>query len=292
MKYLFCDNINNSHSDDSREHWAESEFLSVEAPAARADDVERAEKELKKIESRGKWKEYIPTFSKVTLFIGIILALAVVYEIYVGNTTIAESYKYSPIAFCGAICALALAGGSFLLGRTAGGRPVDENKVRAALKDIDAAEQKLVKSLNVPKNADKVDILKFAYEEKDGRAEVLFMAEYCEMDLFDRDGSLCIFDGSDIFALPKKELTGIKIHDKELLTENWNKSEPQDSDRFRRYGVKPRMGLKYYCSLDVEREGEKYSLLFPAYELDTISRLTELEAPKLPGNSGKKKGKR
>ena len=294
IKYLFCDNISDKHSDDSREHWVESAFLSAEAPENWKDDLEKAEKELSEAGKRKDWQDYLPDITKIALFIAIMLAIAAVYELVVKGSTFAEVFRNHSWYFWGCGAALIAWAALFLLGRTLTDEKRAERKNRAALKQLDDTEQKLIDYLGVPKNAVSTDILRFTYEEKDGKADIMFIAENLDALLFSRDGALCVFDGRDVFAFPKNEMTGIKVIEKELPVGNWNKSEPQESDRFRKYGVRPQFGLRYFCSLETVRGGEKYCLPFPAYELDTLTALTGLSAPKLPSGSpnSKKKGKR
>ena len=66
----------------------------------------------------------------------------------------------------------------------------------------------------------------------------------------------------------------------------WNKEEGPNNKKYRKYGVTlyqtVQMGLSFCCALDLVRDGEPYRLLFPAYELATMQRLTGLFAPELP----------
>jgi len=289
MKYLFCDNISDKHSDDSREHWAESVYIAEEAPEEWSDGVEEAEKALEKIEGKKPIKAYLPALTRYALFVGVILLLAILYEIAGRGTAITEVYKNLPWLFWISGAGFIVSGIAYLLSRSSIGEESGSRKLKQAQDLVETAEKRVVESLNVPRDAIKADILRFTYEEKEDRLDLLFTGEYSEVDLFDRDGALCLFDGTNIYALPKEEMTSIRVIVKEVLVDGWNKPEPEDSEVFVKKGVKPRMGLRYFCALDLERDGEKLSLLFPAYELGRITELTGLEPPRLPGS--KKKGR-
>ena len=291
-RYLFCDDINDKHSDESREHWAESVFLTGEASELLSDDLKSAEAKLDKIRKRRELPDYLPEISKYALFVGIIIALAVIYEIASKGSTVAEVYQGKPWFFWVGCAAFIISGAAFLLNKSFDRKPSDSRKKQAAIQKVGDVGQKVAEYLDVPEDALKADILQFTYESKDEQLKILLMAQLKEMELFARDGDLCVFDGIDVYTLPKEEMKGIRVIDKEILVENWNKPEPQDDERFRKYGVKPNLGLKYCCALEIVREGEKYRLIFPAYELPAVQKLTCLEAPKLPAEGGKKKGKK
>ena len=132
--------------------------------------------------------------------------------------------------------------------------------------------------LDVPFNAYECDVLNFDYLEENGKFEVDGGAFYEECSIFERDEKVCIFHGLKyLYAIPKCEIKGISVTNQEVVMLNWNKDDPAADRKYQAGGVTEDEDLNYFCTMEIEHEGESYGLAFPAYELDAISDVTGME---------------
>ncbi len=207
-------------------------------------------------------------------------------RVWRGGVSFSEGYRSSPFVFWIG-CVLVAAAGAFaladvLLPRLRRGGEAAEN----ARRRYEAAERKVRENAGVPIDAEKAEILIVCYRGDEKHQQVMGAADNTPLDVFMRDGDLCIFDGIDVFAFPRSGMTGLRIVEREFPISGWNKPQPPTQKQYIDCGVtlhgeKP-ASLRFCCALDLSRDGEDYRLLFPAYELPVFARLTGLAAPELP----------
>ena len=153
-----------------------------------------------------------------------------------------------------------------------------------------ALPEEIRSALDLPESGNSLEILELP--GKPGKPSSAFSApaRNREVDCCQREGELCLFDGSRVLALP---LAGAKLSMLEFGVpvdgSTWLRKDRPDSRKYRQYGVLcgngGQIGLSFCCALEVWKDGRGYRLLFPAYELERVSRLTGLNTPALPQES-------
>ncbi|MBR3052981.1 MAG: hypothetical protein IKG59_02505, partial [Firmicutes bacterium] len=156
---------------------------------------------------------------------------------------------------------------------------LESESVQSAISGIEQVEQRIDRHLDIPEEVYTIDIVRFEYDDSEGGLKIPNGGEYKKVKLFSREEDLCIFDGTQIFSFPKREMAGIYVFNRALSMMNWNKDQRPFEKVFRDSGVAGTGSLYYCCSLILNRSGETYCLLFPAYELNVIQKLTGLQAP-------------
>ena len=143
---------------------------------------------------------------------------------------------------------------------------------------IKEAEARMNASIGVPETAPTVDILFFDYKMAAGeirRKDRSFTN--LDMRIFVDADALCLSDTERRFDIPLADIRSLKTVKGDFSLSFWNKSVPCDAGEYRFYGIKKKHSFRYtfstYHVLEVEREGERYGLYFPCYELPTLQEL-------------------
>lgn len=273
MRILFCDN---SDSRDNRP--AEEVFLTQKTPESMTDGLEKAEEEYERIQHKHSFPLALIMLRLLLFMAGALTALRVL--------KLEISYHDQPTLYWVGGCCLLAAGVLYLAEKYLERRKRNNESVRTGLKRVNAAAKTIREYLAVPGSAVKTDILVFSYRGSEDQPKLRGAALNCEVSLFKQNEDICLFDGSNVFSFPKSELTGIRLVNHGIPVLNWNKKDAPSQKRFQKCGVMSRgneiTGLRFFCALDISRSGDTYSLLFPAYELQTLEELTGLTAPELP----------
>ena len=273
MRFLFCDD-----SDSHNSRPAEEVFLTQKTPESLTDRLEKAEEEYEHIQRRHSFPLALMLLRLLLFMVGALIALRVM--------KLEISYYDQPTLYWVGGCCLLAAGVLYLVEKYLERRKRGSESVRAGLERVNAAEKTIRDYLAVPGSAVKTDILAFSYRGSEAQPKLRGAAMNCEVSLFRQNEDVCLFDGSNVFSFPKSELTGIRLVNHGIPALNWNKKDAPSQKRFEKCGVMVRgneiTGLRFYCALDISRSDDIYSLLFPAYELPTVTELTGLTAPELP----------
>jgi hypothetical protein len=155
--------------------------------------------------------------------------------------------------------------------------------------DYEEALKKIVEEayvfLKIPSSAQSTDTFVRLYKIKNGKEKngsSLFQFMNTEHKIFLEDRSLCLADAESVQAIPLENITGIYKVDKRIKFFGWNKAEEYRSDRYKPYQIKQSgfaLTVKNCYALRFHSDfGEDYEILFPAYELDTWTSLTGVEA--------------
>lgn len=139
--------------------------------------------------------------------------------------------------------------------------------------------------LKIPTSAQNTDIFVRLYKIKNGKEKKgssLFQFMNTVHKIFLEDHSLCLADAESVLAIPLKNITGIDKVAQRIKFFGWNKEEDYRSDRYKPYQIKQSgfaLTVKSCYALRFHSDfGEDYEILFPAYELDTWTALTGVEA--------------
>ena len=150
-----------------------------------------------------------------------------------------------------------------------------------------ALQDECMETMGVPANAVDVELFNVDYTNKDGK--IKFHSEFgCEVyntdyKLYVENGNLTIIELPSKFSIPLESITSIKKIDEKISFYFWNKETPYNKGEFAQYKIKYNKNdsvylIKYYYSLEINHNGEEYSLYFPPYELEAVEKLTGLKA--------------
>ena len=150
--------------------------------------------------------------------------------------------------------------------------------------DVEAAKkinEESFAALGIPADAKSIDVFGYAYETKNGKEKKMnIFCDYMTMQfkLFREGDTLCLGDVSGVVGLPLYNATGIYKIKKRVSFMEWNKDERYDKGEYKQYKItcnnagalfiKPVYALRF-------RDGDdEYEIIFPAYELDAVTRAT------------------
>lgn len=284
MKYLFAREDNDCLQEAAG---AESLFCTAEAPQSMAEDLKRAKDTLEKTVSSALPRALL-IIKTISMAVALILVSGIVRAL--AKVTLVQAYHNAPAFFwIGGVAAL-IWFGSVIYERTQVKRLDGDGQLGS---ELESRAESVRSYLNIPEDTDEIDVLSFRFKQDESGLRFCGKAANGPVELYRNGEELCLFDGLRIYSLP---LEGASLHILKLGVPvdgaTWNKDEGPDAKKYRKYGVTlyqtMQLGLSFCCALDIVQGGESYRLLFPAYELDTMQRLTGLPAPKLP-KSGKDK---
>lgn len=142
--------------------------------------------------------------------------------------------------------------------------------------------------LGVPDWAPDADVLLFYYKEKDGEIKVrekgLQRAPYMNpaFKVFVDKERLYLVNLETKFAIPRENLTAIRLVKKSVVMAQWNKEAEPTAAQYKPYKVGVdgygRIHAKPLYILEFTHNGEPWGLYFPSYELPTFEKLTGLKA--------------
>lgn len=300
MRILFCENTAQGREEKRGEGRAETPFLQGVCDPALAKDLRKAARSY----SRSVIRQFEPlpepfaTLKYASICAGgvfVFIVVAYLSRVLYGEPVIPffQMYRNAPIllypATIGAALSLILyAADRVLSARYKRSCGVDREEMR-----LDELTARVHRELGIPEGTQEVEALGFRYtvEPSSGELHVIKSADLHELMVWRTDGKLMLAkeserEGITVFAFPLTALKGISVFDKSMPLGYWLREESPDAKRFADCGVVSgkagSVGLRYCCALEVERDFERFMLLFPAYELGKVAALTGLEAPKLP----------
>lgn len=156
-----------------------------------------------------------------------------------------------------------------------------------AFKMYEGEREKLMRevkeSLAVPAEAVKCDVFACRYLPKRNRQKRMpfFKNSYLalETEAWREGESFCAFDGDAVFKFPFESVIETERVEKRVTFYGWNKPEKHNKGKYKLYKVRYNSNGEYYTVKPVYRvrlfrESEEYEILFPAYEKETLEKLT------------------
>jgi len=141
-------------------------------------------------------------------------------------------------------------------------------------------------ALGIPPNALETDFLISRYKNKGDKISLKAWgaAQFGNAQLFayTENGILYLADVVQNFAVPIAAMKSIRKIKKRVAMDSWNKDTPHNKGEYKQYkislGQSGEYLLRYYYALSIMHNGEVYELYFPPYELETMQKLTGLQA--------------
>lgn len=211
-------------------------------------------------------------------------------------------YLLIPAMVLGVIFVICLMLGKIFVPKTS--RRISGFDVSKLVQDFD---KELRKTLAIPENAERIDILYFAYQFRGKKAiqsksRLGLHFTNIENLAYVKEGKLCLTDGHELFEIPKSSIMDIHHMDQRGNADlsSWNKKEDIDNEHYARYRVR-QSGDHYYMPLpavyqvEVKNRPEDFYFLVPGYDIEALCRVLGRPVPKLPvlpEVKAKKKGRR
>ena len=154
-------------------------------------------------------------------------------------------------------------------------------------RDAIAESKRLVsrcyEDLNVPFEANDIDIFCEAFKTKNGKTKKAgFYFKYLNVACkIYRDGdNLYIAYTDGVYAFPIPNFTGIAAVKKNAYFLGWNKLQPYNKPPYRQYRVRRNdygaLLVKPYYSVRFTAFNEEYEIVIPSYEFDTLQKYITL----------------
>ena len=259
------------------------EFLVVRA--ASGDDTAEADKKEKK--PAEKYVSPLPTALRVIKFIcGMITIMMAVF--YVIQNTFLNLDFVSPMT----IIASAIGFLAIWLALTSHESALENKRnaeKNAELSEDEEPEDDESADLELPENAEDVDLLAFNYVYENGEPKAIMAndesaSEYfnCSMKLFADEEKIYLASIDEKYAFERASLIGIRSVSERIAIPDWNKDTPPTKGEFKQFELTVdnlnRIIVPGYHILELDCNGEKWGIYFPCYELPTFESITGLSA--------------
>ncbi len=162
-----------------------------------------------------------------------------------------------------------------------------ENSDRAVEK-INSTVANIMRVLEMPEDAETVDVLQVQYKKTDGGIEIVTSGDRAAYNnrvftVCADGGNLYLADTRNKFAIALSSMKAIRVYQKKIEMERWSKrSEEPHHGRYHGYDIFVSKNGRVTCSpcyiLEFTHDGEDWGILFPCYELPIFESLTGLKA--------------
>ncbi|HHU55529.1 MAG TPA: hypothetical protein GXZ48_02400 [Acholeplasmataceae bacterium] len=223
-------------------------------------------------------------FYYISLIVGLLCLAGIIRSLF--KVTFKEALRDAPVVF--------ITGGFFLLVTLA---IFIYKKIRSRMKEIGPEHEKFEheilnaieeskKLLNVPKDAEEIDVFVFHYKiNKKGQVKIktspFFQYLITKAFLYIKNNDLCIANLYEEIKVPLSSIIGIKKINKKAFAYGWNKEEVYNSEKYKKYKIKENnlgtLFIKPYYSVLIDDPIGKYEFFVPCYDIDKVVKLTNLE---------------
>ncbi len=151
---------------------------------------------------------------------------------------------------------------------------------------IDADSDQLMRSaladLEVPEDAQKIDILYNFYKIKNGKEKrTSTIVDYVNdvRWVYCMDSTLCLASLREIVSIPMDEIVHVEIRTKRTCLLDWNKDELPTSEIYKPYKITENSSFYYirsYTALQIHDVFGDYEILIPNYDADAVCGMLHL----------------
>ncbi len=262
-------------------------FITARVDKETEDYIDKSADEL--LAQMKKLTKPISVLKGIVMFCGFALFLiiaAAIRAISGSEITVGEAFQKAPVAFIAA-AVLAFAGiASFalLLKKEKSFLKSDEKlELDRKLENIKTFS---LSQLGVtPGKTVEFDILSLAYEIKNGEMKVthkkLFDYAILSADFFIEDSKICLCFNTERYDIPLSQVKALHKIRSKVKVDCWMKDESPDSYKNSGKIYETKDGTVHfapYYSLEIEKDGNDYELLFPFWEYETFVNQTGIKA--------------
>ncbi len=201
-------------------------------------------------------------------------ALFIVYAILKSDVSIGEAYSYAPWAFWTAGFFALVWVVLYIWSKYKSKSILQTDESLHTLSRLYKVTNAVFKELDVPDDAQNVDVFLFYYKIKNGNMKVLpkNLATHFnrEFKIFADDKNIYLATTDGKYAFPLSSIVKIHTVDKNIRISGWNKKQDINSDVYKKYklsyGENGCFNCKRYHILEINRNGETFGIYFPCYE--------------------------
>ncbi|MBE6634641.1 MAG: hypothetical protein E7617_00385 [Ruminococcaceae bacterium] len=229
------------------------------------------------------WLQLIKSISGLIGAVGIISYIRVVFDI-----GLAKAISNAPFVAVLTVAAIATWFTLTYMTKRRVRLVSEERDIEGQQNMIDAELAKLLAILEVPAEAQRLDLIAFSYSMLG--TEIVPYAQMKRIPAFvlaefyayaDEEG-FCLAYASCVYRFEKSDLKYIETVNEHASVYGWNKDEYPSSENFRKYKLTTDAAgyarMNRYYIMHIEKDGEEYGLYFPSYELPLIERISGLSA--------------
>lgn len=202
------------------------------------------------------------------------------------GVTLAQAYQNAPWSFwLVGVCAVVWAILKFF-SRRKEKEVIETTNGDNIKRTLDSVTRGIYAELDVPNDAETVDILAFTYKLKNGqpiaKESGLNPTAYLNIEVkaFVEDSNLILADLENKYAFPLSELKSIKTMKKNIAIPEWNKNIAPNKGEYKKYKLTSDrydcVHMKSYYILELEHKNESWGIYIPCYEISKVEKLTGL----------------
>ena len=279
MKFLFGTNVTKG----TGSYMADGQnYIKSELPDSLQDLLDRREEELEIAAQNARLPLVLQILKWISLSAGLICMLGVLKA----DVSLAQGYQNAPYFYWIAGIGIPVGGVLWIVEKLREKGMENKDAMKQARRASQEAEKNADAFLHIPGDAKKVDVLIFDYKTKNGVETIKGPAVNEALRMYAQDGDLCLTDGTEVYAIPLKSVTGLRLIYRACALLGWNKGDSPDQEKYKKCGLVTQRGgadgLKFCCALEWSDGGEIWQLLFPAWELSKFEKLTGEQGPTLP----------
>lgn len=166
----------------------------------------------------------------------------------------------------------------------------EENNIESSIPDDVEEEDFFYKTmaeaeteLNIPEDFVEIDILGYRYKIKKGKDKLVSYGMYdyynIEYRAYLQDGFFCLADLDMVITIPLSSFREIEKSKKRASFKIWNKSEPYNSKRYKKYKIAQNQFGTYFTrfyKIHISDIKGEFELFIPNYDIDTFVDITKL----------------
>lgn len=197
--------------------------------------------------------------------------------------TFSQIIEKAPWIFVVGGVALALGGILHFVGKKHAKNVMESDESKHSIAQLESLSASVYSDLGVPDNARNVDIISVSYKEKNGEIKLESVVfDNPEFKIFADKDYFYLADLRGKYQFSRDAIRGIRTLKKNLMVKDWNKDEPYNSEKYKKYKISVDKYNRIYCNpcyiLEVNIDGKLWGIYFPPYELPLFEALSGLKA--------------
>lgn len=278
---IFCIDIT---SDKNNEKTNGEEFITRTASRNKLDEYEEKHEQLEKTVEKSK----LPLWLRIVQYICAAAFIIVLAGVLEADVDVDTAIKNAPVLIAGGVACGIIWLVLFLCAKLKSKKVLGEEKAEEQTRELVEDFKDIHSELGVPSDALDVDILLFQYKVKKGQISPhvsgLQTTPFINLavKMYETGSEIHIADIENVYSFDKLDIRGITTVNKRISIPAWNKDEDPRRGRFKPYkmtlGNTGDIFFKPYYILNIDRDGQKYGLYFPCYELEAFERMTGFKA--------------
>ena len=224
-------------------------------------------------------RKTIPSWLTTTSFFGIIVGIYIVTAVFINEEGFKETYEKMKFLFYIAIALIAIGVIIITIAIIKNKKLRDDPEFQKLTKEQNTIANQSIDSLNVPADYIEMDLLLALVKYKNGEEVIVKQALSflnASTYAFVENELLCFADSVNVYAIPLNSITKIYEVDKTITLPSWNKKEPINSEKYKKYklvlnngGISSRPHYKVFLTID----NEKYYFCLANYDIDNFKKL-------------------